>query len=182
LHLDLEVWRFLSPLLKGVLGIDLKPWLGVQLDDFLAYPQVGTSATHLIFAGFLLAGTVAIAAGLRVVWLTYSEFVRRGRNWAEIALGTTSESAFLQSSTVVGFGLLMTIPGFHIYQHYLITAFPVQWVLGARLLSTHRRLTMLLPALWAIELFITITFLYYIHKHHGARYGGYGAAFDSSAH
>jgi len=70
----------------------------------------------------------------------------------------------------------MTLSGTTINPHYLICAFPFQYIFLAKILEKHRRL---FRSVIMAQMIITITFLVFIHTHNGAIHGDYGKTYHS---
>src|SRR5204862_1240030 len=99
---------------------------------FLASPHIGHTATHavaLCYAAVLASGLVIALGAARALW-------REGR-WRELFVGRESQTGFLLSAALWGFGGLLTVSAVVIYRHYLIVAFvlPFLWVAWLALLS-----------------------------------------------
>jgi hypothetical protein len=75
-------------------------------------------------------------------------------------------------------GLLMTLPLFRIFRHYLVVAFPLMYVLVPRVLSllkmTSSKMVLLLSLLWVALAGSSICFLKFIHCNGGVPLADYG--------
>ena len=159
------------------LGLDLRYSLHEQFWDFWRYPLLGESPTYAVAALHFVISSVAALMLLR--WAQHFWLARS--HWSEHLIGRESPSAFIQSAAFLGFGLLLSIPGFTIHRHYLLIAFPLSYLWLARLglvgtgsLKVGRAL---LVSLCVAELLLAISFLGYIHVNGGARAGDYGVAY-----
>ncbi|HXX67845.1 MAG TPA: hypothetical protein VEK07_11715 [Polyangiaceae bacterium] len=174
---EIESLRFYRLWLSDTFGLGLDYSLGGQYLDFLRYPIFGSGDTYpaLYLQGlsFSVGVYVAASAGGRL-WAC------RGR-WrqAPSVLRTASEAAFTGGAALVGYGLLLTATGLYVWRHYLIVTFPLEWTtLACVALASVRRPRRWLAALWTAQLALSLTFLGYIHEHHGAVQGDYGRAFQ----
>jgi hypothetical protein len=178
--LELKFWLrwFTEPF-----GFGLRYPLGGDFQDFIGYPIVFSARTYLVAllhaAALLIALTMVTRAGLTV-----------GRNrsqWSEFFIGRDSETAFAQNAALWGFGILMTLSGLPIHRHYLIVAFPLEFLWVSRLALTganHNRDgvetgRVLLAGLCVVQLLLSSAFLSYIHVNHGAPNGNYGIAYSA---
>jgi hypothetical protein len=97
---------------------------------------------------------------------------------ARTFLGEGDPTNRIVNAGLYGLGVFLTLIGRPIYRHYLLVAFPLEWLWLTRQcrLATHRA-NVLLGAVWMCELTIAAGFLYYIHVNHGAAAGDYGVTY-----
>lgn len=170
-------FRFYRLWLSDALGLGLDYSLGRQYLDFLRYPIVGAGDTYpaLYLQGlsFSVGVYVAACAGLSL-WRARGQW-RGGLG----ALTRASEAAYAGAAAVVGYGGLLTATGLNVWRHYMIVTFPLEWTtLACVALASVRRPHRWLAVLWTAQLALSLTFLGYIHEHHGAVQGDYGRAFQ----
>jgi hypothetical protein len=142
---------------------------------FQTMPVVGGTPTWMIGVVHLVlfcAVALVLALAARALW-------RRRGEWRELAVGSSSETAFTQSAALWGFGVLLTLAMVGVERHYLIVAFPLNLLWFARLALVHpvagRRLLLLCGA---AQLIIALGFLSYVHTYGGAEDGDYGVSFS----
>jgi hypothetical protein len=130
--------------------------------------------TGLVLVATLVSG--GIAGLVAVPWAF--RFVRdvRSRRLRSRTVAS-GETAFTEGAAIGFFGLFLTMTGHAVQRHYLIVAYPLQWVWVSRLALRRRRGRSLLIALWIAQLVISLFYLNYIHTHHGAEGGDYGRAY-----
>jgi hypothetical protein len=141
----------------------LLPWLAEPLWD--GHRTFVVALLLLLSLGLVAAATVAAA---RSLW-------PRRRYWRELMAGTTSTGR-AQNAAFLGFGLLLTAAGVHVYPHYLIVAFPLTSLWLARAALQMPRGQRLLVGIWASNALLTAAFLLHIHLNGGSP-GGYGVTY-----
>lgn len=167
--------RWLRGWVSDTLGLSLDYSLGPDYADFLRHPLFWTGdlypALYLQGASFAIgAYVVACSVG---AWLA----VRPSSTRLLSALRRVREAQFTAAVAFGGFGLLMTAAVRVIYRHYNAVTFPLEWVALALLaLAYAPSPRQWLACLWGVQLALSLTFLAYIHEHHGAA-GDYGRAF-----
>ncbi len=136
--------------------------------DFMRYPLLAGKATYLVAA----AHAVLLAAGILIA---ISAWKNRG------FLPTVSHSpktGLALGSVFLASGVLMTLSSHQVFRHYLIMSFPLEWVWLSRLGLREPRLgPRWLMAIWTAQLFVSASFLLYIHANHGDPIGDYGIAY-----
>jgi hypothetical protein len=156
--------------------LGVKSWL-----RFLGYPIVWGVPSY----GIGLCHLLLVAAGL---WV-YFRSVRphwglpvRSRLASLIAAfrsGTMSETHRAIMMALVGMGILLTLTTLRLHRHYLIIAFPLTTVffcaLALRLRAAGRNV---LTAMCALQLVVSIGFLYFVHVNRGAPGEEYGIAYS----
>lgn len=167
------------------LGIDYT--FGPYFREFQAHPLVLGRPTYLVgMLHWLVAGIALFLLGRSLLFLW-----RHRQQWRELCIGRASASAFTQSASLWGFGLLLTLSCFSIHRHYMIVLFPLEflWVarlaLGSQATASSLRLgRVLLLSLWLAQFLISANMLSYIHARQdfaGTEYGTpYGARVASS--
>lgn len=165
------VYRYWYDWVRTSLGSGLDYSLGqVQLADFLRWPKIAGRPSYLVLAlEAVIAGMIATLLGIML----------RSRSLSLLRLlGAGTETAFLESAGLWGVGLLLTFLGFPLYPHYLLVLYPLPWLWIARLgAATGRKGRVGLALIWGAQLLVSVSFLLYIHAHHGAVYGDYGITY-----
>ena len=103
------------------------------------------------------------------------------KEWFRLFTGTGSETAFLQSAALWGYGVLLTVLAPTVYRHYLFITFPLTWVWLSRLAFASAGRSggrVALATLWVAQFTVTACFLHYIHVNGGAPGGDYGIAYS----
>ncbi len=181
---QLKFWVFW---ITDALGLHLGKVLGVlngngtleQLRDFLRYPLMGenpTWLTGLAHLGLVLAGAVVFCAAAtksKNALLSLSNFPKFFR---------VNETRFALAAALLGYGLLITLPGVMIYRFYLLITFPLEFVWLAAVAHKSRHGEKALAAVFVLQLFTSAAFLGYVHGHGGSERGDYGQAFRVGAH
>lgn len=170
-------FRFYRLWFSDTLGLGLDYSLGGQYLDFLRYPILGAGdwypALYLQGLSFTVGAYVAVCAG-QALW-------RRRGSWREAirALKGASEAAYTSGAAFFGYGIVLTLTGLSVLRHYMIVTFPLEWtMLACAALACVRNPRRWLAVLWTAQLALTLTFLGYIHEHHGAPRGDYGRAYE----
>jgi hypothetical protein len=166
------------------LGLNLFSALGGEhFIDFLRYPLLVNRPTYGVLYLHLVCGLV----GLRLVRLWLRAVWRDRQRWKAIILGRESETAFMVSSVLFGYGLSLAISSLKIFPHYLIIVFPMQYVWLSRLAlaggpnPAHPASgQQLLLVLCIAEFLMSVLFLYYIHVSGGAPGGDYGLSYRAA--
>ncbi|HXY29433.1 MAG TPA: hypothetical protein VEI06_01895 [Gemmatimonadaceae bacterium] len=135
-------------------GIDIQHsmahsfWTGFLREPLLAgYPTWLMLAAHI----FLLA------CGLRALYLVVRSPM------------PDDDARFYVRAAAIGMGVLITLSGVVIPEHYLIVLFPLAFVWAA---SIYRGRPRLLAAIAVAQLLVTATFLVHIHRFGGATQSG----------
>lgn len=155
-------------------GLGLDYSLGPHYFAFLQSPIIGGHATWLALAASIASFT--IATPIVAPWALALARDLRARRLAE-RLRACDETGFSVGAALGLFGLLLTATCVTVFRHYLIVAFPLPWIWLARLTLRRRRGRALLAGLWIAQLVISLSYLEYIHVHHGADGGDYGRAY-----
>jgi hypothetical protein len=111
----------------------------------------------------------AAHAGLLMLALASAIVMWRARG--QIALSAPLRIHFL---TVAIAGLMLHATGVKVYAHYLIVFSPLLHVAAAWMLSRRERW---LWAACALQLFVSASFLWFIHDHGGAPRGDFGISY-----
>jgi len=164
--LDPRYWFFW---ITDALGIGLNYSLKLpEFLDFLRYPLVAGHGTYLVAALHLF---ILVILGALI-------FQKRPPSKApQLPQGPETREA-LQAS-FWGAGILMTLPCFKIFRHYLIVTFPMEWVWLASFALRRAWGARALLALWIAQLLLTLAFLGYLHVNQGDPGGDYGATYQS---
>lgn len=171
--LSIQFWRYW---IADSLGIQLSYTLhGLAFRDFWRYPLITGQASYLIGAVhvFLYAVIVILILKLILKWL-------RSERRVAIFLGTDSNTNFLLSSVLIGYGFLITASGSLVQHHYLIVIFPLLWVgLARAVFSATQTPRPWLAAIALAQAVISIGFLSYIHVNQGAPESDYGITYGA---
>jgi hypothetical protein len=159
-------------------GLGLDYSLGPHYFAFLQSPIVQGHATWLALVASV--ASFAIAAPIVAPWALALARDLRARRLPQ-RLRACSETAFTEGAALGIFGLLLTATFVTVFRHYLIVAFPLPWVWLARLTLRRRHGRALLTGLWIAQLVISLSYLEYIHVHHGAPGGDYGTGYKWQA-
>jgi hypothetical protein len=161
------------------LGISLEYALTDDFWDFLRYPLVHGQPT---FLGWLLHGLLITLGAVLLVRLAAWLWRERG-HWIELGIGRHSATAFTQSATLWGFGILLTALSLPITRHYLLVAYPLGFVWLARLAlgscGTWKLGRPVLATLCATQFLISACFLGYIHVNQRPIHGDYGTPYGA---
>jgi hypothetical protein len=164
-------WRYWLLEIAALHPINSLGWDSFR--QWLLGPRIGghlTYAVAALYAVALVLLAVALAGWARSLW--------RWRLAGESAAGASSTS-LAQNAAFVGFGVLMTLSGLQLYQHYLIVAFPLAYLWLARVTLARPRLGRpVLAGLFAAYAIISINLAWYIHTQHGAPGGDYGVTYS----
>lgn len=170
--------------LGNLLGLNLGPRHFDQLSDFARWPLLGSFPTYFVGVAhvllvFLLLMLLAWAGRAAWQWLRKN---RRSLSWTKVraqALPESDPTGLLISSSLIGFGGLMTLIGLRIRRYYMMVSFPLEGVWMARWFLTRpvigRRILMII---WSLELLISASFLIYVHWNGGSPAGDYGPSFS----
>lgn len=179
--LQFKFWAFW---ISDPLGLHLGNPLGLlrgesnfaQLSDFIRYPLIAGHATYL--CGFSHAAIVGIAGiAIMLVFRLCTNPLKLSLN---NLLRNTNQTILARNAALWGFGLTLTLTTVNIRRYYLITSFPFEFIWLVQLFDismTPRLRNKLLAALWVLELFISATFVGYIHVNEGSLQGDYGPAY-----
>lgn len=180
-------FRFYRLWFSDTLGLGLDSSLGAQFMDFMRHPIFVkdpdlTPVLYLHGVAFS-AGLVIAAAGLVSVWQRRHAWFSGVRTPLAFVrtLRTVDETTFAISAALLGYGLLLTFASVHVWRHYLIVTFPLEWVACAALAKralAPARARVVLAALFVATLGISVAFLDFIHVNHGAIRGDYGPSYS----
>lgn len=141
-------------------GIGLRYSLGRDFGAFLRSPSIGGSNIPLVMAAHLALAALAL-------WCAIS----LARNWRSLALSTHLQHYAWQ--LVLG-GALLHLAGVKVYPHYLIVFSPLVHVAAAWVLARRK---LWLWSACALQLFISASFLWFIHERGGAPRGDFGVSY-----
>ena len=148
--------------------------LGPHLVGFLRSPLVSGHPSWIALGATV--ASVALALPVVAPWaLARVGDLRAGRVPQRVR--ASRETAFTEGAAIGAFGLLLTATLLTVFRHYLIVVYPLQWVWLSRLVLRRPRGRALLAGLWIAQLVISLSFLNYIHDHHGAEGGEYGRSY-----
>jgi hypothetical protein len=156
--------RFFSEALTNAWGLGLRYPLGHDYNRFLQGPELFGFATHL--------GAVARYGLFALLGLSALLLLRDRK--------LLLASAWLRGYffTIVLGGLLLTAAGVQVYAHYLIVWSPLLHVLAV---WTVFRWRPLLYALCGAQLFLTASFLCFVHDQGGVPNADYGVAYRAQS-
>jgi hypothetical protein len=121
-------------------GTDFEFRFGAQMKGFLLGPWINGHATRLVMTLQALCSLIGVAAAMNAIVLCSSTAVAAiqmglSKRASEPTAGQPRSSGFtprnwsnealLLAGGFAAFGLLLTLSGFRIYPHYLLTAFPL---------------------------------------------------------
>jgi len=158
-------------------GLNLMYSLREHFWDFMKLPRIAgiplfiVSVAHLfllVFAGFIVKRIVDYL--IKAIKLFKSSRLK------ERLIMNLNITDFFLLSILLGLGIFMTLAGITIHPHYLIVAFPFPFIFLAKMVYPRKKLF-----IWVLisQLFLTITFLFYIHINEGAPEGDYGKTYKS---
>jgi hypothetical protein len=158
-------------------GLNIMYSMRKEFWQFIKEPIVAGVPTYLIAMIHLFLVAAAFFT-LKELWKYAKKAIQffKEKNQVEKIFLNISTTKFYLFSILLGLGVFMTLSGTTIYTHYLICAFPFSYIFLAKMLQQRRKL------LWGIilaQLVITVTFLFYVHNHHGIEHGDYGKTFQS---
>ena len=156
--------RFFWDAFMGTWGLSLRYSLKKHFGEFLRSPELFGVQSWLV--GLAHIALALLAIGCVIV-------LARRRKSLEL-----SRELRIYAGTVIAGGLLLHAAGVQVYPHYLIVFSPLPHVLATWVLS-HK------PSwFWTacgLQLFITASFLIYIHVHGGAPRGDYGTTYRAQS-
>lgn len=161
-----RVWslRFFWDAFMSTWGLSLRYSLHKHFGEFLRGPYVFGVKTWLTGFAHIALGLLAI--GCAVVLL------RRLRSLE------LSRELRIYACAVIAGGLLLHAMGVRVYPHYLIVWSPLLHILASWVLSHKPRW---LHAACGLQLFITASFLWFIHVRGGAPRGDYGITYRAQS-
>jgi hypothetical protein len=169
-HLGLQFW---SRWVGDVAGLETERSLGRP--GFIAWLGEPTWNGHRTFVvGLLMLFSVslvvtAIIGAARRLW-------PRRHEWRQL-VGGSSSTGWVQNAAFIGFGVLVTLAGLHVYPHYLIVAFPLTYLWLARAALQARRGPRLLGGIWVAQALLAAAFLIHIHVNGGSPGADYGVSY-----
>jgi hypothetical protein len=166
-------------------GIGLKYALGDDFAAFLAAPVWRGQPTYGVALLHALVGAVAIVIVLRAAGTWW----RERHDWRALLIGRRSETAFIVSAAVWGYGLVFNLACLRFYRHYLLVAFPLTFVWAAQLAlapagpggTRLRHARVLLLALCIGQALISASFLAFVHQRPDGIHGDYGVPYGAQA-
>jgi hypothetical protein len=145
--------------------------------EYIKEPYLFEIPTYLSAIAHLFLVTVSVFTITRIVNIVKTTFNQiRHHTFLTKTFTNISLTRFYLSSILLGLGVLMTLSGTTINPHYLICAFPFQYIFLAKVLEKQKKI---LKSVIIAQMVITITFLVFIHKNNGAIQGDYGKAYHS---
>jgi hypothetical protein len=170
-------------------GTDFSFRFGKTLEEFLLGPWIQGRATRFVMtlqAICALIGITAIVSAAGKAAARWQFAVESGKRRLQAALVPESfrDEALLLTGGVAGFGLLLTLSGFRIYPHYLLTAFPLvplSLTLALWKIEKVRRSRMILAALVFAQLLTTALLREHLHETGGSSQSDHGVIFSRQA-
>jgi hypothetical protein len=169
--------RFWKHWASDSIGTRLDYSLGHHFKEFLRWPLIDGHATYGMRALHVLALVIGVALLIHgIIWLIRS----RPYPFRDALTGRSSFSNTSVLPAFLGMGVLLTLAHVPIHRHYMIVTFPLEfvWLAGLGLLRP-RWGRWALGVLWAAQLLISVQFLDYIHRNHGAPGGDYGVTYEA---
>ena len=166
-QLDGMPLQFLWVWLGNASGVALDWSLRYEWLEFLRYPLIQGAPTYLAFIASLLAGIltlVVIAGGWREL------FLFRGK-------AVTEKTWLCRNAGFIALGVLFTLSPVFVFQNYLLVAFPIVQLWVAMMARQFQQGKKVLLLLFACQLILSLTFLYYLHVNGGAPQGDYGVSY-----
>lgn len=152
--------RFFGDAFLNASGLGLRYSLKRHFESFLRGPEIFGVETYL--TGVAHAALIAVAVVCAVLAI---------RNRKSLDL---PHDMRIHALAIASCGVTLHVVGLKVYPHYLIVFSPLLHILAVWLLSQRRAL------LWSacgLHLFVTATFLWFIHVHDGAPKGDYGVTY-----
>lgn len=180
-------FRFYRLWFSDTLGLGLDSSLGAQFLDFMRHPIFVKDPD--LYPVLYLHG-VSFSAGLLVAVAAAYLVWQRRRDWFHgvrtplsfvRTLRTVDETTFALCAAFLGYGLLLTFASVHVWRHYLIVTFPLEWLACAavaRRVFSAARARLVLGAILVATFGISVAFLDFIHVNHGAIRGDYGPSYS----
>jgi hypothetical protein len=150
------------------------PGLPDHLAAFDLGPVVLGHATHLN----QLALWALTALGAVIIGSALATWVKK----RALPSSSKSPTAFLAQAAFWSTGALFTLSTIAVQRHYFPIVFPLASVWLAWLALAHSKHgRVLLVAVWALQLFVSVSLLGYVHEHCGAPGAGYGVSYRCQA-
>lgn len=158
-------------------GMNLMYSLRTEFWQFLKEPFINGMPTYLVAAAhlFLLIASIFTLMKLGTYFRKIFLFFKMQIPFRTIFINLSITKFYLYS-ILLGLGVMMTLSATAIQPHYLICAFPFMYIFLAKILQQRRRL---LLAIIVMQLFLTLNFLMYVHKHNGISNGDYGVSYNA---
>jgi hypothetical protein len=145
--------------------------------QYLKEPILFGVPTYLAAVAQLFLVATAVYTITKIFNLSKKVFQRiKQRTFLVEIFTNISLTRFYLLSILLGLGVLMTLSGSTINPHYLICAFPFQYIFLAKVLEKNR---ILFRSVIIAQMIITITFLVFIHTNKGAPNGDYKKTYSS---
>lgn len=166
-------------------GLGLGGNFGADWLPLMRGPTWGGHNTWLVGAAEMgLLGILAWFFGQVIAELWSDRGQWRG-GLAKLGAGN-SETTFLRNALVIGYGVLLSLPDFNLFRHYLLITFPLAYVWlaalalqrGARWAAVNEKL--LLVAL-TLNLFVALHVFAFLRENGGARGGDFGVSWRAQA-
>ena len=167
---DFYIYGFIDPL-----GLNTMYSLREHFWDFIKMPFVFGTPTYLVAAGHFILIGVALKLLHQIFYVCKKIMVlRKGNKLISRLLYKSDITEFYLFATLFSLGVLMSFSGVKVRSHYLIVAYPFLFLYVVKLLFSQKKILIILIA---VQLFISICLLTFIHVNGGAEKGDYGKAY-----
>jgi len=152
-------------------GLNVYYSLGKNFREFIKYPVVFGFPTYLVSLAHLF-----LLATLGITLFEIGKFIKkiialiRQKAFKAFLFAHDSISKLYLLSILLGLGILLTLSGITVCPHYLICAFPLQYVFLSKIFNKKRKWFLFVIM---AQMIITASFLFYIHTNNGAPKGDY---------
>jgi hypothetical protein len=153
-----------------------------QISDFVRYPLWEGHATYLNGLAHLVALGATLLLFSRGLFGIWANWKKDGVSLCSMFIGKhsrrDSQTSFVQNSALWGCGILLTVTGVVIRRYYMAVTFPLEFICLIRMARPDTKTgNKILVSLWLAELFMSATFVGYIHVNEGSVAGDYGKAY-----
>lgn len=146
--------------------------MGQDMYDFFRWPVVLGKPTYLVALCHGLLGGLGVFVG----WQSLQRVRARLDDFLHESLAPrVGRPTFYLLFGLLASGGIFTLSGLRLFPHYLIVLFPLIHLWPAKILYKRRRTFVLLLVL---QLFVSSSFLTYIHVNEGTPNGGYGRTYQ----
>ncbi len=177
--------KFYTHALATIWGLNIREYLGADFKSFSKDPYFFGKASYGVLLAHFALLVIGIAPLLKWVsgrvaeWMVNRAIRKSGREpevseKEESFESNGTHSGFYLSAAFLGMGMLLTLTGLNLHAHYLIALYPILFLLIPYCYpGRNRSLTLIL----LLQLFISVTFLIFIHRNGGAPNGDYGKSY-----
>lgn len=172
LQFNFYIYWFLDGLgLNTMYSMRKEFWEFIKEPVIWGIPLYGIAIVHLYLAA---AGVFTLKEIIRHAKTLYENL--KQKTFFAFLFSNISTTKFYLLSILLGLGVLMNFSGFTVHPHYLICAFPFVYIFLAKVFQRH---LFVFKALIIAQLFITVLFQVYVHKHDGIKTGDYGITYKA---